>query len=59
MKLYIPLRSTILEVCKGFMSDPEEASDMTQDVYLKLWEQRSQLKDIVSPKAYVITSATT
>lgn len=57
MKLYIPLRSTILEVCKGFMSDPEEASDMTQDVYLKLWEQRSQLEDIVSPKAYAITLA--
>lgn len=57
LQLYLPLRQTIKDVCRVMMSDPDEAEDVTQDVYLKLWEQRAQLSRVNSPKAYVITLA--
>lgn len=56
-KTYLPLRNTILSVCVALLSNQEEASDMTQDVYLKLWEQRASLDEIVSPQAYAIRLA--
>lgn len=54
---YLPLRKVILSVCVALLSDQEMAADTTQDIYLKLWEQRASLDEIVSPQAYVIRLA--
>ncbi len=54
---YLPLRKVILSVCVALLSDQEMAADTTQDIFLKLWEQRSSLDEIVSPQAYVIRLA--
>ncbi|ANH79834.1 hypothetical protein A8C56_01555 [Niabella ginsenosidivorans] len=33
----------------------EEARDLSQDIFIKLWENRSRLKDIVNPSSYLYT----
>lgn len=39
------------------LSNSDEADDATQDVLMKLWEQRDSLDSITSPKAYAIRIA--
>ncbi len=56
-KTYLPLRNTILAVCITLLSDQEAARDTTQDVFLKLWEQKETLDEVLSPKAFVVRMA--
>lgn len=53
IQTYVPLRQTILQVCMALLSNKMDAEDVTQDVLIKLWEQRDSLEQIASPKAYV------
>lgn len=57
IQTYVPLRPTILQVCMALLSNEMEAEDVTQDVLVKLWEQRAHLDEIASPKAYAIRIA--
>ena len=41
----------------ALLSNEMEAEDVTQDVLIKLWEQRAHLDKIASPKAYAIRIA--
>lgn len=54
---YLPLRDVIHSVCSKLMSSVEDADDVTQDVFLKLWEDREALDKIDCPKAFVIRVA--
>lgn len=56
-EIYLPLRDVIYTVCLSMMRNPQDADDMTQDVYLKLWEIREELNEVVCPKAFVIRTA--
>lgn len=56
-EIYLPLRDVVRKVCIQLLGNEEDAEDLTQDVYLKLWEERNRLEDIASPKAYVIRVA--
>lgn len=56
-EIYLPLRDVIYTVCLSIMRNPQDADDLTQDVYLKLWEIREQLGEVNSPKAFVIRTA--
>ncbi len=56
-EIYLPLRDVIYTVCLSIMRNPQDADDMTQDVYLKLWEIREELNEVVCPKAFVIRTA--
>lgn len=57
IQTYVPLRPTILQVCMALLSNEVEAEDVTQDVLVKLWEQRDRLEEIASPRAYAIRIA--
>lgn len=37
--------------------DPEKAQDLTQDVFIKIWEQRERLADIRQADGYIYTLA--
>lgn len=54
---YLPLRRAIYMVCVALLKDTEASNDITQDVYLKLWEQRDELDEVKSPQAYAIRIA--
>lgn len=40
----LPLRSQLMSYAMHFLNDQEEAADITQEVFLKLWFIRSDLK---------------
>ena len=54
---YLPLRQVIFMVCVALLTDQEVANDITQDVYLRLWEQRDELDNVQSPQAYAVRIA--
>lgn len=54
---YLPLRSSVLEVCRILLGSSEDAEDVAQDLYIQLWQQRQNLREVRSPRTYVITLA--
>ncbi|MEG1543743.1 MAG: RNA polymerase sigma-70 factor [Tannerellaceae bacterium] len=42
--------------CRKFVSDPEEAKDLMQNVFLRFWERRADLDIHTSIKAYLYRS---
>ena len=54
---YLPLRQVIFMVCVALLTDQEVANDITQDVYLRLWELRDELDNVQSPQAYAVRIA--
>ncbi len=56
-EIYLPLRDVVYAVCSSLMKNSEDANDVTQDVYLKLWEIRDELDRVENPKAFVIRTA--
>jgi len=41
----------------GYLKSQSEAEELVQDVFLKIWEKRAELKDYLSFKAYLFTIA--
>ena len=41
----------------GYLKSQTEAEELVQDVFLKIWERRLELKDNLSFKAYLFTIA--
>ena len=39
----------------GLLNDSNEAQDMVQEVYVKLWEKRLELKELNNPEGFVVT----
>lgn len=39
--------------CRKYISDPEEAKDLLQNVFLRLWERREEIEIEISLKAYL------
>ena len=47
----------IYRFAMGYLKSQPEAEELVQDVFLKVWERRSELKDNLSFKAYLFTIA--
>ena len=41
---------------RSFISDPEQAEEMVQDVFFKIWEKRDQIEITTSIKSYLYSS---
>lgn len=52
---YLSLAETLYRVAHYILESPEEAEDAVQDLYVKLWEKRTQLDTVSQPKAYCIS----
>ena len=51
-KRFLPLQSMLFREAYRLLCDKFEAEDAVQNLYMKLWEQREELKSLVSPEAY-------
>jgi len=49
------MRTTLVRLAFGILRDSDEAEDVVQDVLLRLWQMRDQLRMPVEPLARVLT----
>lgn len=52
---FLPLRDEFYRVAYYFLESEDDAADVVQDLYLKLWNNRDALEQIRNPKSYGIT----
>lgn len=55
--LYKKYRQSVYDFVKRFVHVEEMASDLTQEVFIKLWENRDKLAEVRSLKGYLLTIA--
>ena len=51
---YLSLAETLYRVAYYLLESEADAEDAVQELYLKLWDTRSRLDEVQSPKAYCI-----
>ena len=52
---YYSLHPKLYRVAFAILKNAEDAEDILQDVYCKLWDDRDKLVDIQKPEAYCVT----
>lgn len=55
LALIDPLKHKLFRFAKRFLVSVEEAEDATQDVLLKLWNNRDKLSEYKNPEAFAMT----
>lgn len=55
LKTVMPFKDKVFRVAKRLLVSTEEAEDATQELYFKLWKNRSKLKDYNSIEAFAMT----
>ncbi len=53
-RLFIPLADKLYRIVRRLVDNDEEAKDIIQDAYLKLWEIRDQLREIENREAFCV-----
>ena len=48
---FLPLQNLLYREAYRMLCDSFEAEDAVQNLYLRLWERKDELKDIVAPEA--------
>lgn len=54
-KRFLPLHPLIYRISYNILENGDDADDVSQEVYTKLWEQRDTLEDVLNDKAFVVT----
>lgn len=52
---YLPLSDGLYRIAFHYLGDGPDASDTVQDLYIKLWNSRDKLDDVLNPQAYAYT----
>ena len=52
---YLPLSASMYRTAYRILGNPEDAEDMVQEAYMKLWKQRDTLDGILDARAYAVT----
>ncbi len=52
---FLPFHAKLFRIACVLVESKEDAEDILQDVYSKLWTKRDELQSIKSPEAYCIT----
>ena len=55
LKTVMPFKDKVFRVAKRLLTSTEEAEDATQELYFKLWKNKSKLKDYKSIEAFAMT----
>ena len=53
--LYLPFHVKLYRIAFALVGNQEEAEDIVQEVYSRLWERRDELAAVRNPEAYAIT----
>lgn len=54
-RLYLPFHPKLYRIAFALVGNQEEAEDIVQEVYSRLWERRDELAVVRNPEAYAIT----
>lgn len=54
-RIWIPLSSSFYKVAFHFLESEDDAKDAVQDLYIKLWNSKDSLNNIINPRAYGLT----
>ena len=54
-RLYLPFHAKLYRIAFALVGNQEEAEDIVQEVYSRLWERREELAAVWNPEAYAIT----
>ena len=52
---FLPCHRTLFRVAFQLMGNAQDAEDMVQEAYLKLWNKRGQLNGVLNAEAYSVT----
>ncbi len=52
----LPMKQLIFRYALGLVGSREEAEDITQDIYARLWERRDELGGVANLQGYVLGS---
>ena len=52
---YLPLSASMYRTAYRILGNPEDAEDMVQEAYMRLWDKRDELAHIESAEAYAVT----
>lgn len=55
--LFLRYQPQLVAFIEGFIKNHEDARDISQDIFMKLWENRSSCQDIRSLKGFLFRSA--
>lgn len=54
-KRFLPFHSLIYRIAFSILSCEDDANDVSQEVYTKLWEQKDNLENVRNDEAFVVT----
>lgn len=54
-RLYLPFHAKLYRIAFALVGNQEEAEDIVQEVYSRLWERKEELAAVRNPEAYAIT----
>lgn len=52
---FLPYHRKLYRVAFRLTGNPQDAEDMVQEAYLKLWKKRDELSEVASIEAYCVT----
>lgn len=52
--IILPLAKNIYAYARHILSNPTDAADVTQEVMVKLWDTRKELKRVANPRAWAL-----
>ncbi len=52
---FLPYHRKLYRVAFRLTGNPQEAEDMVQEAYLKLWNKRDELAGVLNTEAYCVT----
>lgn len=53
-KLFLPCHSKLYNIAYRLTGNTNDAEDIVQEAYLKLWNKRNELKDIKNPESFSV-----
>ena len=51
---FLPCHQKLYRTAYRLMGNSRDAEDMVQEAYLKLWNKRNELTEILNPEAYCV-----
>ena len=55
LSILLPVKDKLYRMAKRLLVSSEEAEDAVQEVFLKLWKGKQQMKDYKNPEAFAMT----